>query len=339
MYRASFWGEHYAAGFEFGKAMREKGFFFEERHLLSDNEQRIAFAKECEKLIIPIFPQIIEELHGISDGQGIEYEKISAFILGMYCFKPEWFCSCIATNAGGKVVFGRNSDFLIALKNSYGSFFYQPKGGNSFIGNSTAFSQMEDGINCHGLAVGITSVIPKRVQPGFNTGLLARYILERCENVEQAIEAVQTLPIATAQTLTLADKSGRIAVIECCCDAIEVIYPNEGENFVYAVNDFRGEKTTPNSIYFGEEQSLFAKKRSEVIEFALKKANGSQNAEYIKEILSGEHGFTCQYDSRSGFDTVWSSLYEISGEKVFICEGNPAKCEFEERKELKFPPT
>ena len=37
---------------------------------------------------------------------------------------------------------------------------------------------MEDGINEHGLAIGLTFVYPKIRGAGFNAGMLVRYLLE-----------------------------------------------------------------------------------------------------------------------------------------------------------------
>lgn len=336
MYRAKFEGDHYSAGLSFGKAMLQNGASLENSHIMKSGPERVTFAEKCVEVLDKIYSQVISELRGIADGQQISFEKLSAFILGMYCFEPPCFCSCVASNAGGKVIFGRNSDFFTALEDSYGSFLHREDGAYSFLGNSTAFTEIEDGVNEHGLAVGITFVVPKRVKPGLNTGLLARFLLERCKTVDEAISAVKKLPIATAQTLTLADKTGKIAVIECCCDALEVIYPQDKESFVYAVNLFSGEKTKPHSAVTNDEQNLFAKRRAEDILAALKKAEGREDTMYIKELLSGKYGFICQYDRKSGFDTVWSSLYELSDKRISICEGNPSRAEFEARNELDF---
>ena len=44
-----------------------------------------------------------------------------------------------------------------------------------------------------------------------------RYVLERCRTVEEAIEAIRELPVGSAQAITLADRSGAVAVVECNC--------------------------------------------------------------------------------------------------------------------------
>ena len=83
------------------------------------------------------------------------------------------------------------------------------------VGNTTSFIQMEDGINEAGLAIGMTSVAPTAIQPGFNAGLLLRFLLEKCSTVENAVSWLGRIPIASAQILVLADLHGAIAQVEC----------------------------------------------------------------------------------------------------------------------------
>ncbi len=82
----------------------------------------------------------------------------------------------------------------------------------SFNGNTTAFVEMEDGVNEYGLAVGLTFVYPKDIQVGFNSGMLVRYLLEKCKTTSEAVKLVKTISIASNQTLTIADAEGEIVV-------------------------------------------------------------------------------------------------------------------------------
>lgn len=57
-------------------------------------------------------------------------------------------------------IFGRNSDFLVSIEKSYMNCLYQLSGVYAFNGNTTAFIQMEDGMNEYGLAIGLTFIYP-----------------------------------------------------------------------------------------------------------------------------------------------------------------------------------
>ncbi len=49
-----------------------------------------------------------------------------------------------------------------------------------------------------------------------------------------------------------------------------------------------------------------------------------------KKLLAGEFGFLCQYDRKTGKDTVWSAIYDLSNKRVYRCEGNPNRKKFQE---------
>lgn len=54
----------------------------------------------------------------------------------------------------------------------------------------------------------------------------------------EAVSCLHQLPIASAQTLTLADSSGEIALVECNTERIESITSSNGQPVVYATNTF-----------------------------------------------------------------------------------------------------
>ena len=52
--------------------------------------------------------------------------------------------------------------------------------------------------------------------------------------------------------------------------------------------------------------------------------------EYAKAILSGKCGFMCQYNKALNFETIWSSVFDISKGKIYRAEGDPSKTIFKE---------
>ena len=57
---------------------------------------------------------------------------------------------------------------------------------------------------------------------------------------------------------------------------------------------------------------------------------------YKRQILSGKHGFMCQYDRKKGADTVWSVVYDLKNKKIYRVEGNPSRKKYKEDKRFKF---
>jgi predicted choloylglycine hydrolase len=62
---------------------------------------------------------------------------------------------------------------------------------------------------------------------------------------------------------------------------------------------------------------------------ALKNIGRIDGIEYAEDILSGKYGFMCQYDKQLNFDTIWSSVFDISNNRIYRAEGNPSKASFE----------
>lgn len=66
-------------------------------------------------------------------------------------------------------------------------------------------------------------------------------MLEKCKTTDEAIENLKILPIASQQTLTIADSTGNIVIVECNSKDIEIIKPNEDGNFVTIANEFNSQ--------------------------------------------------------------------------------------------------
>ena len=111
----------------------------------------------------------------------------------MYCFEFENKCTCFAVRKNDKIIFGRNSDFLTEIEKLYDSCYYKLENNYSFVGNTTAFIEMEDGVNECGLAAGIIFIYLKIRKAGLNAGMLVRYFLEKCRTVEEVLEKIKIL--------------------------------------------------------------------------------------------------------------------------------------------------
>jgi predicted choloylglycine hydrolase len=205
---------------------------------------------------------------------------------------------------------------LYALNDSY-----------AFNGNTTAYVEMEDGINDQGLAAGLCFVYPKVNKPGFNAGMLIRYILEKCKTTGDAINALKGLPIASAQTITLADRYGDIAVVECNAEKLVVLRPETGMNFVAATNCFH----SPEMLQYRntEIDDWRAEERYHTAQNALTGNHTALSVELAEDILAGKYGFMCQYDRKKDADTVWSVVYDLKRKQVWRVEGNPSRKSFQ----------
>lgn len=334
MYHGRFSGTHYEAGYKWGLLLLKNGKKLDYCPTFSLTEDKYAFAKECFKQYQVYFPEILEEIQGIADGNEVPVETLHAILFSMYCFEFDNKCTCFAFCTNEEIIFARNSDFLVNLEKLYMNCLYHLKGGYSFNGNTTAFVQMEDGVNLHGLAIGLTFVYPKLRKPGLNAGMLVRYLLEKCKTTSEALGKLQTLPIASAQTLTIADKSGEIAVVECNPSEIEVIRPCTGEQFVATANNFNSDK-----MYCYRNPMIDdwrSDDRYQTACTALRQHKSIYSLAFAQQLLSGKYGFMCQYDRKQNADTVWSVVYDLKQKQIWRTEGNPSRKRFKEDTRMKF---
>lgn len=325
MYHPRFKGTPYDAGLQFGKLLRKSGGNFAEGFPFTDERQR--FARQSLPIYQQIYPEVVEEIQGVADGLGGRFEELITFLFSMYCFTLDVACSCFAISDGKNIIFGRNSDFMVAIEKYYKSTFYKLNNTYAFIGNTTGFIEMEDGINERGLAAGLTFIYPVKTKAGINAGMMVRYILEKCSTVREAVDFVKSIPIASQNTLTLTDSTGDIAVVECNCEQVEVTRPTGERQYVAITNDFKSE-AMQKYRYHGEDD-IFSGVRYATLQKALCEQT-CYSIDFAMELLSGKHGFLCQYDRKQGFDTVWSSVYDLKKGKIYRAEGNPSRKQFKE---------
>ncbi len=156
---------------------------------------------------------------------------------------------------------------------------------------------------------------------------------EKCKTVDEVIESLNMLPIASQQTLTVMDNVGNFAVIECNCSHVEVIKPKKRDNFVIATNGFVSPKMTEYNNH--DIDDWRSDERYSVAYNALKENKDHFSVELARDILSGKYGFMCQYERNKGADTVWSVIYDTKNKKIYRAEGNPSRKKFVEDTRMK----
>lgn len=334
MYHSRFRRTHYETGFNWGNLLFKRGKIIGNNHTFIITRQRRKFADKCIPIYEKYYPEILEEIKGLADGQRGKYKDFYTFLFSMYCFEFNNHCTCFAFCDDENIIFARNSDFLVSLEHLYMNCLYKLDRAYAFNGNTTAFIEMEDGINEYGLAVGLTFIYPSAIKPGFNAGMLVRYILEKCKTIVEAIDFLQKVPIASQQTLTIIDSMGDMAVIECNCHNVKVIKPKRNGNFVVSSNEFNHNKMKCFNNY--DVDSWNAGERYEVAYKALKENKDRFSFILARDILSGKYGFMCQYDRKKDADTVWSVIYDIKNREILRSEGNPARKKFKKDLRMEF---
>jgi predicted choloylglycine hydrolase len=116
--------------------------------------------------------------------------------------------------------------------------------------------------------------------------------------------------------------------VECNPEKLVVVRPQKGECFVAAANRFNSKEMQK---YNNEEiDDWRAGERYLTAINALKMNSDSFSLGLAKDILSGKHGFMCQYDRKTNADTVWSVIYDLGNSQIWRVEGNPGRKSFKE---------
>lgn len=318
MYHPRFKGNHYDIGFKYGGLLKKNNINLFGMTELDDFQ--LDYGTQSKKILNKYFPEACEEMKGMADAADIPYSRFSAWLMCISVCLEMPHCTMLACNHNGHIVLGRNNDLAPIFRKLSCSALYAPADGYSFIANSSAFVGAEDGINEKGLAAGMTYVWAKQLQPGMNSMFFVRYILEKCATVKEGLQAIQNIPIGGAFHLLLADNH-EIAHVECCPQKIKI---NRG-NFAVATNHF----VSAEMQQYEEKKNLYySYERFKTATDALSKDYTQLPVSYVIEILSGKHGFMCQYEKALNFDTVWSSLYDISGARIYRAEGSPARINY-----------
>jgi predicted choloylglycine hydrolase len=160
---------------------------------------------------------IWEEIGGIADELGISMER------AVLCFgndglrPPIGACSAIMTADA----YGRNYDFKPRY---YGARFVlmQASGSYGSIGSSELLTGRLDGMNEHGLIMGLHLVRRSPRYPGLSCVLIVRMVLDQCSTTGEAIAMLRRLPHAMQYNYSLLDTNGVGAVVEAVPGSVAV---------------------------------------------------------------------------------------------------------------------
>ena len=194
------------SSYDVGKQVAE-GFLATPRgRAYARRKERRPFAfslKNAQAALETYAPNIWEELHGLADGLGIPLERAVAEYSNGRLRYPKRGCSAVMT--GG--LYGRNYDYdvrhydrlLVAV---------QAKGVHASVGFSDRFTGRVDGMNEHGLCVGLHMVNQKTWQPGLVCILIVRIVLDQCATTQGSHQAAAA-PAARARLQLFADRCRR----------------------------------------------------------------------------------------------------------------------------------
>ncbi len=341
MYHLRLKGKHYEMGVKRGKIFNKCGITFPLN--LDDFQRQYGF--ESEKQLQKFFPEVCEEIKGVTDTIKANYQEFATWLLCMGCCMYNLEsnipveirgCTAFAFSDGNRIIYGRNNDLPPYLRDGSKSEIYAPCGANKFNITTSSFINGEEGINEYGLAVSMTFVNTKleEIKAGFNSCFIVRYLLEKAKSVEHAITLLNDLPVASNCNILLADKSGNMVVAECTPLLKQLRQPIKTPygKIICTVNNFTSENLKQYDYSDGNVYNSVG--RYNVVINSLPKLLQGDLITNTKKLLKGEFGFMCQYEKELDFETIWSSIFDLNTLCVYRAEGSPIINKFVEDKRL-----
>lgn len=325
MYRIKLKGTYYEMGLEQGRSLREVGF-----SLPPPQSRALQFARLCEEMVRRYTPELVDEMRGVAEGAGIDYDTIMT-LTTTAPFGPDEItgCSIVAVmperTTDGRMIIGRNFDmFEDVSKEGATTYLTYPEGRYASVGNCDIWVGRWDGLNEAGLFTATTALFlpnPGPSLPGLVGWFTGRQILDRFATVEEAVGFVQSLPLTGSGGRVIADSSGKAVAIESSVEGRQIRYPENGLLILtnHAVCPAFAGKDGAGAGY-ADSQARYSRL------YDLLHVDRAIGVEDVKKAMSDHEGGVCSHrvDSSGRKDsTIWSIVATPGARQVDIAEGQP----------------
>lgn len=297
----------------------EVEFFFKGNHFIKPASKDSI--KKTMKLFEKYCPNIIEEVNGFADSFGRPAEEVI-----YYSF------SCVSKGNCGQfaVLLQKTADKKIYVGRSYEwsedddkrLLTVKADGLYGHMGFSMLLFGRYDGINENGLCITMTNGIPcvMSEEEGLRFWSVIRILLDRCKNVDEAVELLESIPISSYCILLITDKNGQSVLAELCNNVkcYKRISSTSAEGCLCSTNHY----TLPEMQHLVRNRMKHSVDRYNAIRGSLDA--GIADKKSIRNILSQKmpNGLACHY-YHDGLGTLWSILYDVTDIRTDICFGSP----------------
>ncbi len=291
----------------------------------SVNENVLKALEKTVSFLENLFPNLIQEIRGISEGSGCSFESVFLYNnRTLLDATAPVQCTHIAVSRDEAVAVGMNKDMLPPLTDMYFIKRVFPENATAFIGYGHVGRVWGYGMNEAGLCMAGTAAYPMENRssvPSVGLYLLSPILLSRCRTATEAVETVMSIDaVSEAGNLLLADAAGQMRVMEITPHKRVIRTPDGG--IIFSSNLFAsGQIEHRDDPEFLQE----ARDRYRVIdELCQSKKKGA--FELIQKVLSvhRDRGSVCRHQD-PGFQTALSWMADPMQGHFFICEGPPCQ--------------
>lgn len=321
MYHPRLKGNSYEAGKHYAEILYKNGFRFPKV-----TEEKLKYGESCKQILTDFDPHIVKEIQGFAEGCHSSFEEVSSFLLSIGVFELSGQCSIFSAYNGKEMFIGRNYDMLFNLKNITESSLVCFDEKNKYLGQSDCFIGKVDGINEHGLFVGISSVPHDGIKPGLNFYIAVKYILENCCTVDEGIDVLKRFPSSVANNYLLADPLGNMAVVEVTPNSYQVRLPTN--NYIHCTNHHESTSLTESWNWSK------SKERFETLDTRLKQNVNNMDLAIAQSIMSETKGHVCLNLKEQQFGTLFSVIANLNNLDIRRAEGQPNRAKYKSDRRL-----
>jgi isopenicillin-N N-acyltransferase like protein len=305
-----------------------------------DRPQAISLARRFLPIIRDFDPAILEEIRGIAEGAGLEFEEVLAINSRTELMYPEKSatgeCTALAVlpeaSAGGEMLIGQNWDWKPHLTDSTVLLEIEQEGKPGVVTLTEAGIVGKIGLNSTGLGACLNILKSPIGLVGVPIHVLMRGILN-CERLGDAVQRIVSQNRGSNNNCLMAHAEGAALDFEMAPDQWDFIYPEKG--VLVHTNHFTSERLKPldtGVIEYPDTLLRFGRASQKLLKRA-----GEITVEDIKEIFRDHLNHPdsiCRHpDERDPeleqAQTVASIIMNLTRKEVHVAPGPPCQNEYQ----------
>lgn len=318
-------GTPYGAGKLLGEMFKDDGFVkFMTSPFMGGNRLSKYKVIKAMEFYDKFNPGVNEEIKGFADAVGADAEDIVYYYA--YVQPSVGNCSHVAVlpsiTEDGRIYHARSYEY--GWDDRPILFTSRIEGKYQQIGFGCQLFGRFDGINECGLSVSTSAGVinPEIKDEGCVFPVVVRTLLDKCNDVDQAVEIIMNMPISDYRNFIIADRNGKAALVEVAssCKGIKYIGTVSEGNFLCSANHY----SLPEMIKHDVGRMWHSVARYKAIKTQIGAAAPAVTKDIVRDILSSTvpNGACCHHYS-NGMGTLWSMLFDPMDCKVEICFGSP----------------
>lgn len=347
-------GTPYEIGYQHGKIFREKVANTIDcyREMFMDySNLKWGRAKELSRRFSDIIqeynPDYLEEIKGVAEGSGFEYEDILALncrselvFVGNELDQSDGGCTSIGISSDvgteGDAFLAHNWDWKTSQRNSMVMMKIRQKNEKPDIFMVTEAGIIgKTGFNSAGICLYLNAMSTNQAPDGLPLHLAMRGILD-CETLAEAINAATRFQIGCCANFMIGHRNGECIDVEIENEDFDVLYPKDGilvhtNHFISnrlphaPRKDTSRQKFADTFVRLGRADKLLRKKKEDISE------------QDIMEVLKDHVEYPCsicRHDDPKApvgkrMGTVFSMIVNLTKGRIYFCKGNPCELEYE----------